>query len=62
MIFTLIKRSLILQREEKNTITEESINKIILQEYNVEKYIATKQDSLHKFNARWKDFNLNNNV
>ncbi len=61
MIFTLIKRSLILQREEKNIITEETINKIILQEFNVEKYIATKQDSMHKFNARWKDYRLYNN-
>jgi hypothetical protein len=62
MIFTLIKRSLILQREEKNTITEENINKIILQEFNVEKYIATKQDTMHRFNARWKDFSLTNNA
>jgi hypothetical protein len=62
MIFTLIKRSLILQREEKNTITEENINKIILQEFNVEKYIATRQDTMHRFNARWKDFSLTNNA
>jgi hypothetical protein len=62
MIFTLIKRCLILQREEKNTITEENINKIILQEFNVEKYIATKQDTMHRFNARWKDFSLTNNA
>jgi len=55
MIFTLIKRSLILQREDEIIITEETINKIILQEVNVEKYIATKQDSMHKFNARWKN-------
>jgi hypothetical protein len=60
MIFTLIKRSLILQREDKITITEEIINKIIIQEFNVEKYIATKQDSMHKFNARWKDYSLTN--
>jgi len=62
MIFTLIKRSLILQREEKSIITEETINKIILQEFNVEKYIATKQDAMNRFNARWKDFRLNNIV
>jgi len=62
MIFTLIKRSLILQREEKNIITEEIINKTILQEFNIEKYIATKQDSMHKFNARWKNFRLQDNV
>ena len=62
MIFTLIKIILILQREEKIIITEETINKIILQEFNVEKYIATKQDTMHRFNARWKDFRLNNNV
>ena len=60
MIFTLIKRSLILQREEKIIITEETINKIISQEYKVEKYIATKQDSMHKFNARWRDYSLTN--
>jgi hypothetical protein len=60
MIFTLIKRSLILQREEKIVITEETINKIISQEYKVEKYIATKQDSMHKFNARWRDYSLTN--
>ncbi len=51
-----------LQREEKNIITEENINKIILQEFNVEKYIATKQDTMHRFNARWKDFSLTNNA
>jgi len=60
MIFTLIKRSLILQREDKNVITEEIINKVILQEFNVEKYIATKQDSINKFNARWKNYRLHN--
>jgi len=62
MIFTLIKRSLILQREDKNIITEETINKIILQEFNVEKCIATKQDSMHKFNVRWKNYRLHNVV
>ena len=62
MIFTLFKRSLILQREEKNIITEETIKEIIMKEYNVEKYIATKQDSLLKFNVRWKDFRLNNDM
>jgi len=62
MIFTLIKRGLILQREEKSIITEETINKIILQEFNVEKYIATKQDTMHRFNTRWKDFSLINNA
>jgi hypothetical protein len=62
MIFTLIKRNLILQREDKIIITEEIINKIISQEYKVEKYIATKQDSMHKFNARWKDYSLTNIV
>jgi hypothetical protein len=60
MIFTLIKRSLILQREDKNIITEETINRIISQEYKVEKYIATKKDSMHKFNARWKNYSLTN--
>jgi len=60
MIFTLIKRCLILQREDKNIITEETINRIISQEYKVEKYIATKQDSMHKFNARWKYYSLIN--
>ena len=60
MIFTLIKRSLILQREDKNVITVEKIYEMILREYNVEKYIATKQGILNKFNVRWKDFNLIN--
>jgi hypothetical protein len=60
MIFTLIKRSLILQREDKNVITVEKIYEMILKEYNVEKYIATKQGILNKFNVRWKDFNLIN--
>ena len=62
MIFTLIKRSLILQREGKIIITEENINKIILQEFNVEKYIATKQNTMQRFNARWKDFSPTNNA
>ena len=62
MIFTLFKRSLILQREEKNIITEETIKDIIMNEYNVEKYIATKHDSLNKFNARWKDFRFCNDT
>jgi hypothetical protein len=62
MIFTLFKRSLILQREEKNIRTEETNKEIIMKEYNVEKYIATKQDSLNKFNARWKDFKLINDM
>jgi len=60
MIFTLFKRGLILQREEKNIITEETIKEIITKEYNIEKYIATKQDSLNKFNDRWKDFRFIN--
>jgi len=62
MIFTLFKRGLILQREEKNIITEETIKEFITKEYNVEKYIATKQDTLNKFNARWKDFRCINDT
>jgi len=60
MIFTQLNRSLILQREEKNMKTEEKIRELIMKEYNVEKYIATKQDCLTKFNARWKDFTFIN--
>jgi len=56
MIFALIKRSLILQREDKNVITVERIQDMIMKEYNVEKYIAAKQNLLNKLNVRWKDF------
>ncbi len=62
MIFAALKRSLILQREDKNVITVDRIEDIITKEYNVEKYIATKQDLVNKFNARWKDFRFINDT
>jgi hypothetical protein len=62
MIFALIKRSLILQREDKDVITVDRIQDIITKEYNVEKYIAAKQGLLDKLNVRWKDFRFINNA
>ena len=62
MIFALIKRSLILQREDKDVITVDRIQDIITKEYNVEKYIATKQGLLNKLKVRWKDFRFINDT
>ncbi len=53
VIFTLIKRALILQRENKILLTEVFIKQLIKNEFNVEKYIATKNGKIRNFNRKW---------
>ncbi len=60
MVFTLLKRKLILQREEKNDVTDLEIKNMIKAEYNVEKYIHKKHNTLFKFEKRWKNYDVKN--
>ena len=55
-IFTLIKKRLILQREEKLILTNGDIISIIKDEMAVEKYISTKNKSINGFNKKWCKF------
>ena len=55
-IYTLIKRKLILQREDKAIITTEQIKKLITDEINVEKYNSFKANRQEEFNKRWLSF------
>jgi len=58
MIYTLLKRRLILQREEKVTLTQQQIKKIIKEEYKIEKHISTRHKKEKKIAKRWKSFDL----
>ena len=57
-ILTLIKRALILQREDKKTLTCEDIKHLIKQQYNIEDYIAKKKNKLPKHLRKWNEFTL----
>jgi len=52
-ILIILKRNLILQREEKRIITMEEIEHIIKEQMKKEKYIATKSNTLNKYSKRW---------
>ncbi len=56
MIYTLVKRRLILQREDKAIITNEQLSDMVKQEINVEKYNAIKQKKELVYNARWREY------
>ena len=58
-ILIIIKRKLILQRESKFILTEEMINKIILDQKSLEKYNANRTKTSHKFNKRWTNVRIN---
>jgi hypothetical protein len=53
VIFTLLKRTLVLQREDKHFLTLDDIRKLILSEMNVEKFILKKQGKMSAFTNRW---------
>ena len=56
-ILCLIKRELILQRENKTLISEARIKAIIHEEMSIEKYIIKKNNNCsRKFEIRWRDF------
>jgi hypothetical protein len=57
-VLTLIKRTLILQREEKRSLTCEDIKRIIKQQMEMEHYIAKKNNKLPKHLKKWKEFIL----
>jgi len=54
MIYTLLKRRLILLKEEKVTLTQQQIKEMIKEEYKIEKLISTRQKKETKFAKRWK--------
>jgi hypothetical protein len=55
-ILTIIKRSLILQREDKKILTCDDIKKLVKQQYDVEFYIAKKKNSKEKHEKKWNEF------
>jgi predicted nucleic acid-binding OB-fold protein len=57
-LLTLIKRTLILQREDKQTLTCEDIKRIIKQQQELEKYIAKKNNKVTKHQKKWSEFLL----
>ena len=52
-ILTLVKQRLILQRENKQIITNDMIMDIILRQLQIERYIAKKQNRLNTIVKRW---------
>ncbi len=54
-ILVIIKRSLILQRENKNIISEDQITKIIDRQITKEHYNAQKTNRKTQFILRWPD-------
>jgi len=52
-LLILIKRNLILQREDKRTLNEDEIKKMIIGQIKNEKYIAIKQGKMKKYESRW---------
>jgi hypothetical protein len=57
-ILTLVKRALILQREDKRTLTCEDITHLIKQQCNIEHYMAKKKNKLPKHMKKWHEFIL----
>ncbi len=57
-ILTIIKRNLILQREEKQVLSCKVIKQLIKQQCDLELYIAQKKSYQQKHERRWKDFKL----
>jgi len=57
-ILTVIKRTLILQREEKQILSCEEIKRLIKQQCDIELYIARKKNNQQKHVKRWTEFNL----
>jgi hypothetical protein len=55
-IFTLVKRKLILQRENKQFLTRSEIIEIVSQEMLIEKYVAKKNNKESKFTRRWRNY------
>ena len=55
-IITLIKQSLILQREEKFVLSNRTIEAIIKRELRTESFIATKNKNQDSFRKKWKRF------
>ena len=51
-----MKRTLILQREEKHVLSYEDIEKIIKQQYDVENYIPRKNKKSLQHDKKWKKF------
>ncbi len=52
-IFTLLKRKIILQREDKRILTDNEIIQCIREEISVEKFIAVKNKSIDSFHKKW---------
>jgi hypothetical protein len=52
-LLILIKRNLILQRENKRILNEDEIKKMIIGQIKNEKYIAIKQGKMKKFETKW---------
>ena len=57
-ILTVIKRALILQREEKQILSCEEIKRLIKQQCDIELFIARKKNNQQKHVKRWTEFNL----
>ncbi len=57
-LLTLIKRALILQREDKQALTCEDIKRIIKQQQELEYYIAKKNNKVTKHQNKWREFHL----
>ena len=55
-ILTLIKRTLILQREDKQVLSCEDIKRIIKQQQELENYIAKKNNKLPIHMKKWREF------
>ena len=52
-LIILIKRKLILQRENKCVITVDELNLMLEYQYKIEKHIAFKQSKLNKLEIKW---------
>jgi exonuclease III/flavodoxin len=53
VIFTILKRTLILQRENKRYLTNDEIKNLIKNEMQIEKYISKKNGKENEFIKRW---------
>ena len=61
-ILTLMKQRLILQRENKHIITQQNLEVMILNQFNMEKYVAKKQNRGTHLKRRWHPNILNQNI